>query len=70
VDQLGEMETDLVGDKADHTLAVLTAAIDLVYQSSSEYDSDAREVYMVVIGDQPLEKTTKEIQREAKEEMA
>jgi hypothetical protein len=64
------METYLVRDKANHTLAVLTTAIDPVYQSSSEYDSDAREVYMVVIGDQSPEKTAKEIQREAEEEMA
>jgi hypothetical protein len=68
---LGEIETNSVGDKAKHALAILAAAIDPIYppssDSNSEYDD---EVYMVGQGDQLPEKTAEEIQREAEEEIA
>jgi hypothetical protein len=42
-----------------------------IYQSSPESDSESdSEVYMVEHGDEPHEKTVKEIQREAMEEIA
>jgi hypothetical protein len=57
--------------KTNHTSAVSAAIIDLIYQCSpkSEFEGD-REVYMVGEGEEPLEKTVKEIQREAEEEIA
>jgi hypothetical protein len=58
-------------DKANHTLAVIAATTDPICQPSSESDSENDgEVYMVGQGNQPPEKTTKEIQREAEEEIA
>jgi hypothetical protein len=45
---LGEMDSDPVRDKADHTLGVLADKIDPIYQSSSDFDSEnGSEVYMV-----------------------
>jgi hypothetical protein len=65
------MDSDPMGDKADHTLAFLVAATDPIYQSSPESDSEGgREVYMVGNGEELLEKTVMEIQREADEEIA
>jgi hypothetical protein len=42
------MDSHLMGDKVDHTLAVLVATTDPTYQSSPEFDSEGGgEVYMV-----------------------
>jgi hypothetical protein len=71
LDLLGGIEIDSIGDKADHALAVPAAAIDPICMSSLESDSKyGREIYMVEQGGELLEKTTKEIQREAEEEIA
>jgi hypothetical protein len=65
------MDLDPTGDKADHTLAILAAITDPIYQSSPESDSKGgREVYMVGNGEELSEKTIEEIQREADEEIA
>jgi hypothetical protein len=65
------MDLDPTRDKADHTLAVLVATIDPIYQSSLESDSEGGgEVYMVGNREELSEKTVKEIQREADEEIA
>ncbi len=62
---------DPTRDKADHTLVVTAATTDPIYQSSPESDSEGgREVYMVGDREELPEKTTKEIQREAEEEIA
>jgi hypothetical protein len=57
---LGETDTNLAEDKADHALAAKAAVLDLIYSpsagSNSEYD---REVYMVEQGGELPEKTTK-----------
>jgi hypothetical protein len=59
---LGKTNLDPTGDKADHTLAVLTATIEILYQPSLESDSECGgEVYMVGQEDQSLEKTAEEI---------
>jgi hypothetical protein len=51
------MDTDPTEDKADHPLAVLTAAIDGIYPPSLESDSKyGREVCMVEQGGELLEK--------------
>jgi hypothetical protein len=64
-------ETDPAEDKVNHTLTVLTAAIDPICPPSLEFDSEyGREVYMVEQGGKLSEKITKEIQREAKKEIA
>jgi hypothetical protein len=56
---LGEMDTDPVEDRADHTLAALAAATDLIYSPSSGSDSEySREVYMMEQGGELPEKTT------------
>jgi hypothetical protein len=69
--KLGKMELDPSGDKTDHTLAVLAAITDPIYQSSPESDSEGdREVYIVGQGEEPHEKTVEEIQREVEEEIA
>jgi hypothetical protein len=45
---MGKTDMDSIEDKANHTLAVLAATTDLVYQSSLDSDSEGgREVYMV-----------------------
>jgi hypothetical protein len=68
---LGETDTDPAKDKAYHTLATQTAAIDLICSPSSESDSEyGREVFMVEQGGKPQEKNAEEIQREAEEEIA
>jgi hypothetical protein len=65
------MNLDLTEDKADHTMAILVATTDPIYQSSLESDSEGdREVYMVGNEEEPPEKTVEEIQREAEEEIA
>jgi hypothetical protein len=69
--ELGKMDSDPTGHKAGHTLAVLTATINPIYQSSLEYDSEGGgEVYMVGNGEELSEKMVKEIQWEADEEIA
>jgi hypothetical protein len=68
---LGEADTDPTEDKADHPLAVLTAATDPICPPSSKSDSKYdREVYMVEQGGELPEKAIKEIQREDEEEIA
>jgi hypothetical protein len=59
------------GDKADHNEIASLTAVDPIYQSPSESDSDGgREVYMVGKGEPPTDKTTEEIALEAEEETA
>jgi hypothetical protein len=67
---MGKIDSDPVGDKADHTMAVLIATTDPIYQSSleSRFEGD-REVYMVGNGEELPNKTVEEIQREANEEI-
>jgi hypothetical protein len=61
-------DPDPSGDKADHNQASPPVATDSIYQSPSELDSDDdRGVYMVGQGEEPAEKTTKEIAREMEE---
>jgi hypothetical protein len=68
---LGKADSDPSGDKADHILAVLTAATDPIYQLPPESDSEGdRAIYMVGQGEQPAEKTTGEIARETEELLA
>jgi hypothetical protein len=68
---LGEMDTDPMEDRADHTLATLAAALDPIYSLTLGSDSEyRREVYMVEQGGELPEKTTEEFQREAEEEIA
>jgi hypothetical protein len=51
---LGETDSDPTRDKANHTLATLTATTDPIYQSSLESNSEnSGEVYMVGQGDPP-----------------
>jgi hypothetical protein len=65
------MDTDPTEDKADHTLVVLAAAIDPIFQLSSESDSEyGGQVYMVGQDGQPLEKTAEEIQWDVEEDIA
>jgi hypothetical protein len=57
---LGETDTNLAEDKADHALAAQAAVLDLIYSPSSGSDSEYdREVYMVEQGGELPEKTTK-----------
>jgi hypothetical protein len=64
------MDSDPMGDETNHTLAVPAGIKDLIYQSSPESDSKCgREVYIVGNGEELLEKTVEEIQREADEEI-
>jgi hypothetical protein len=67
----GEMDTDPIEDKVDHTPTARAATVDPIYSpSSGSYSEYGREVYMVAQdGDLP-EKTTKELQREAEEKIA
>jgi hypothetical protein len=68
---LGEMDTDPVEDKANHTQAAQTTAIDPICPPSSESNSVYDGVgYMVEQGGEPLEKRAEEIQREAEVEIA
>jgi hypothetical protein len=65
------MDPDPSEDKPYHTPAIHAATIDPIHQSSPESDSKGdRGVYMVAQGDQPPEKTAKEIQQKAEEEIA
>jgi hypothetical protein len=65
------MDTEPVEDRADHTLAAQVATTDLIYSASSGSDTKYRiEVYMVEQGGELPEKTTKELQQEAEEEIA
>jgi inosine/xanthosine triphosphate pyrophosphatase family protein len=62
---------DSTGDKANHAMTVLIATTYAIYQPTSESDSEYdSEVYMEAQGDQTLEKTTEELQREAEEKIA
>jgi hypothetical protein len=71
LNELGKTDLDPTGDKADHILTILAATTDPIFQSSLESDSEGgREVYMVGDREELPEKTTKEIQREAEEEIA
>jgi hypothetical protein len=57
------MDSDLAGDKADHTLVVTAATTDPIYESSSKSDSEGgREVYMVGHREELSKKTFEEIQ--------
>jgi hypothetical protein len=59
---MGKMDSDPTGDKADHTLAILAAVTDPIYQSSLESNSEGgREVYMVGNREELPKKTIKEI---------
>jgi hypothetical protein len=65
---LGNTDSDPSGDKANHNPAGLPATIYPIYEPPPESDSEvSREVYMVGKGEEILEKTTKEIAREAEE---
>jgi hypothetical protein len=65
------MDPDPAGDKANHTLAVLIATTDPIYQSSLKSDSKGgREDYMVGNREELLEKTVEEMKWEADEEIA
>jgi hypothetical protein len=68
---LGETDTDPVEDRADHTLAAQAAIAYLIYSPLSGFDSKYdREVYMVEQGGELPDKTSKELQQEAEEEIA
>jgi hypothetical protein len=57
------MGSDPTGDKDDHILAILVAAIDPIYQSPLEYEfKGGGEVYMVGNREEILDKSVKEIQ--------
>jgi hypothetical protein len=59
-----------MGDKADHTLAVLAATTDRIYQLSPESNSKGGgEVYMVGNGEELPDKTVEEIQWEAEKKI-
>jgi hypothetical protein len=58
-------------DLSNHTLAVLAATTDPIYQPSLESDSDgSAEVYMVGNGEELLDKSVNVIQRETNVELA
>jgi hypothetical protein len=62
LDELGKMDQDPSGDKANHTLVVLVAITDPIHQLSPESDSRGdTKVYMVGQREEPPEKTVKEI---------
>jgi hypothetical protein len=59
---MGKTNSDPTGDKADHTLAILVAVTDPIYQSSLESNSEGgREVYMVGNREELPKKTIEEI---------
>jgi hypothetical protein len=67
---LGETDTGSVEDRTDHPMAGQAATIDPIYLPSSGSDFEyGREVYMVEQGGELPEKTSKELQREAEEEI-
>jgi hypothetical protein len=60
--ELGKTSSNPARDKADHTLAVLAATTDPIYQSSLEFDSNGGgEVYMVGNGEELPDKLIEEI---------
>jgi hypothetical protein len=60
--ELGKTGTYSAGDKVDHTLAVLVATTNPIYQSSPESDSEGGgEVYLVGNREELSDKTVKEI---------
>jgi hypothetical protein len=68
--QVGKMDSNPSGDKADHTLAISVAITDPIYQSPLESDFKGdKEVLMVGDKEQHPEKTTGEIAWEAEEEI-
>jgi hypothetical protein len=68
---LGEADSDPWGDKANHNQVGFPTTTDPIYQSPAKSNSEGgKEVYMVGQGEQPNEKTTEEIAREAMEEIA
>jgi hypothetical protein len=68
---LGKTDLDPSGDKVDHNLAILITTTYPIYQLPLESDSKGnRAIYLVGLGEQPIEKTTKEIAREIKELLA
>jgi hypothetical protein len=70
-DKLGTTDTDPSRDKADHNLVGSPVITDPINQSPPKSDSKGgKAVYMVGQGEELLEKTTEEITREAKEEIA
>jgi hypothetical protein len=71
ISELGKMGLDPEGDKVDHILATPAAPTDPIYLSPSKSDSEGgREVYMVENGEDLLNKTVEEIQRETDIELA
>jgi hypothetical protein len=71
LDSLGEIDMDTAEGGFDHTLAAQATTSDLIDWLSSGSDSKYdREVYMVEQGGELPEKTTKELQWEAEEEIA
>jgi hypothetical protein len=65
------MDSDPVGDKADHTLDVPAATTDIIYQSSPEFDFEGGgEVYMMGNREELPEKTIEEMQRGADKKIA
>jgi hypothetical protein len=64
------MDSDPVGDKADHTLAISAATTDPIYQLSPESGSKGSgEVYIVQNREELPNKMVKEIQRETDMEL-
>jgi hypothetical protein len=62
--ELGRVDLDPPGDKADHTLVILAATTDPIYQSSPEIDSKGGgEVYMVGNGEELPEKLRRSSRR-------
>jgi hypothetical protein len=56
------MDPDPSGDKAYHTSAILAAITNTIYQSPPESDSEGnKEVFVVGEGEQPPQKTVKQI---------
>jgi hypothetical protein len=67
---LGKMDSDPVGDKVDHTMAVLVATTDPIYQTSQESDSEGGgKVNMVGNREELPEKKVEEIRWEVDEEI-
>jgi hypothetical protein len=64
------MGSDPTGDKANHTVAILTTTTNPIYESPLESDSEGGgEVYKVGNGKELPDKTIKEIQQETNEEL-
>jgi hypothetical protein len=69
--ELGKTGSDPVGDKTDHTLAILAATIDPIYQSPLESNSEGcGEVYMMGNREELPDKMVEEIQWETNVELA